>query len=99
MGNIAIFTQYRGPTDYRGSRITATAPGRRAKVLAHRAPRITIDYDDGLSPLANHRNAANELAYGRVQEGLHASLLLEWLCVAETGEGYVFIYRVVSHPL
>lgn len=48
----AIVTKYLGPTNFRGSRIKATAY----------AGSITIDYDPGLSQQANHDNAAKKLA-------------------------------------
>jgi hypothetical protein len=47
----AIETKYMGPTNYRGSRIKATAY----------AGSITISYDDALSPEENHLMAAKAL--------------------------------------
>ena len=44
----AIWTQYKGPTDTRGSRIIATSY----------AGRTSVSYDDALSADENHRAAA-----------------------------------------
>ncbi len=51
----AIWTKYIGPTNYRGSRVKATAEDRNAfgSALA-----VTIEYDDALSIEANHDAAA-----------------------------------------
>lgn len=51
----AIVTKYLGPTDYRGSRIVATAEG------GNRPHRIVVSYDDSLSGEACHRAAADAL--------------------------------------
>lgn len=48
----AIITKYLGPTNFRGSRIKATAY----------AGSVTIDYDAGLSQQRNHDAAARKLA-------------------------------------
>jgi hypothetical protein len=47
----AIRTRYHGPTNTRGSRISATC----------QAGRITVAYDHGLSESGNHRAAAMAL--------------------------------------
>lgn len=44
----AIVTKYHGPTNYRGSRVSATA----------QAGRITLGWDDALDTNANHDKAA-----------------------------------------
>lgn len=48
----AIITKYVGPTNFKGSRIKATAS----------AGSVTVSYDSGLSSDANHDNAAYKLA-------------------------------------
>lgn len=48
----AITTKYLGPTNYRGSRVKATA----------QAKSITIEWDDALNATANHSRAAQRLA-------------------------------------
>ena len=48
----AIVTKYIGPTNFRGSRIKASAY----------AGSVTIEYDAGLSTEANHLAAARKLA-------------------------------------
>lgn len=50
-----IETKYLGATNHRGSRIIA-----RCGSLSH--PRLTVAYDDALSPGQNHANAAQKLA-------------------------------------
>jgi len=47
----AILTKYLGPTNFRGSRIKATAS----------AGSITVEYDNALSSEQNHRHAARML--------------------------------------
>lgn len=51
----AITTRYHGPTDRRGSRITATDSDE------SRPNRVTIPYNDELSSYEMHRFAAREL--------------------------------------
>jgi len=48
----AIVTKYLGPTDYRGSRVKATA----------QAGSMTVPWDHALDPAENHRAAAFALA-------------------------------------
>ena len=48
---VAIETRYHGPTNYRGSRITATANGHR----------VTVSYPYELSGVECHRKAAEAL--------------------------------------
>ena len=49
---IAIVTKYHGPTDTKGSRITASYDGRR----------ITVGYDHGIDIDGNHKKAAKAFA-------------------------------------
>ena len=51
----AIWTKYIGPTNYRGSRIKATAEDRNGFGAAIA---VTVEYDDALSIEANHDAAA-----------------------------------------
>jgi hypothetical protein len=48
----AITTKYLGPTNFRGSRIKATA----------QAGSVTVSWDDALDVVANHTKAAEALA-------------------------------------
>lgn len=57
--NQAIVTKYHGPTNTRGSRISATAD----------AGRITVPYHYGMSQEANHRAAAEALTVKLEWEG------------------------------
>jgi len=69
--SVAIVTKYHGPTNYRGSRITASVPARVADCEPDRAAewpshrpgywRLTIDYPDELNPDEAHRRAAEML--------------------------------------
>lgn len=57
---VAIVTTYIGPTNFRGSRVKATAPD-----TAHdgqRAFSVTLSWDDALNPEQNHDAAASALA-------------------------------------
>lgn len=61
----AITTKYHGPTDVRGSRISARSASGES---------VFIDYDDALDTGANHRAAAIELCqrlfwYGTMVQG------------------------------
>ena len=53
---LAIETSYHGPTDTKGSRIIAHCPQARQRTTLVRS------YDDSLSPVANHADAALALA-------------------------------------
>lgn len=70
---VAIVTKYHGPTNYRGSRITASVPARLDELTrGDRDPsneldrpshwRLTIPYRYDLSPEDGHRAAAQALA-------------------------------------
>lgn len=50
--NVTITTRYSGPTNTRGSRITAKGHGRQ----------LTVPYDYALNPCGNHEAAARALA-------------------------------------
>lgn len=50
-GRQAIVTRYHGPTNYKGSRVKATAE----------AGSITLSWDDALDSYANHAKAAEAL--------------------------------------
>lgn len=52
MQNVTITTRYSGPTDTRGSRITAKGHGRQ----------LTVPYDYNLTATGNHEAAALDLA-------------------------------------
>jgi hypothetical protein len=81
----AIRTQYKGPTDHKGSRIVA----------ASYAGRTTTAYDHELSAEDNHRRAAElhaavrwdtdndpsrvyQLVHGTLPDGSHAHVLTGW---------------------
>jgi len=81
----AIVTKYLGPTDYRGSRIKATAD----------AGTITVPYDYALSNEALHRVAADAL----VEKLGWGYLASEFYLVAgglATG-GYAFVFAPKDH--
>ena len=78
----AIRTQYKGPTNTRGSRIIATSY----------KSRTVIPYDHELSAEDTHRRAAElhavkawvtpgpaQLAHGTLPDGSHAHVLTGWL--------------------
>lgn len=73
---IAICTKYHGPTNSRGSRISANANGHRA----------TVPYDYALGPEGNHAAAAVALCRKMKWRGELVSGGLG------TGAGYVFCF-------
>lgn len=76
----AIVTKYHAPTNYRGARISARAD----------AGRVSVVYDHGKSPEANHAGAAQALAYdcGWTTEKGRAPLVGGAL---PANAGYVFV--------
>ena len=70
--SVAIVTKYHGPTNYRGSRVTASVPSRIADCDPERAAespnhrpsywRLTVSWDHALGPEENHAAAARALA-------------------------------------
>jgi hypothetical protein len=95
--SVAIVTKYHGPTNYRGARITASAPERIANRDFDREPgvpgyelhqpshwRLTISYPYELSGEDCHRVAAEALA-----------ARLEWtghLYGGALADGYAFVF-------
>jgi hypothetical protein len=71
----AITTQYRGPTDHRGSRVIASCE----------AKRIVVPWDHALDIAANHAAAALQLM-DRLGWSEHNALVM-----GGTGDGYVFV--------
>jgi len=71
----AICTKYHGPTNYRGSRVTASA----------QAGRLTISWDDALDVDANHAKAAEAF---RAKLGWSGTLRGGAL---PKGDGYCFV--------
>lgn len=91
--SVAIVTKYHGPTNYRGSRITATVPER----IAHR------DLDQPTNPLHQRRYWTLTIPYpyelsGEDVHRLAAQALadrLEWtgaLAGGALAEGYAFVF-------
>lgn len=70
----AIVTKYLGPSNFRGSRVKATAPDN---------PALTIGYDSALDSAGAHAQAAKALA-----ERMHWAGL--WVGGAPPGSGYCF---------
>jgi hypothetical protein len=75
----SIYTKYIGPTNFRGSRIKATA--------SNGAGSLTVSYDHALNVDGNHAAAARALAkklgwHGRVSSG-----------GAPGGRGNVYVYH------
>jgi len=54
----AIKTKYYGPTNYKGARIIARAPG---GFYQHKVRSVIKPYDYALGHVENHQQAANEL--------------------------------------
>ena len=82
----AITTKFLGPTDYRGSRIKATA----------QAGSVTVPYDHALGIDENHTEAA--LALARKYDWIRAGWRLEGAGLPDgTGNAYVLFRE--SEPL
>lgn len=82
-----IHTKFIGPTNYRGSRIKASAQSHtRGQPVS-----VTLSWDYALQPAAgNHRAAAQVLA---TREGWAG----EWRCVEDVDGGTVFIRTSETH--
>jgi hypothetical protein len=83
MAYMAIQTKFLGPTNFRGSRIKATAMD---NFSDGRAISVTIGYDHALNGDANHRVAAEKLLphVVRSPEGVH-------MVAGAWKRGYVFV--------
>lgn len=84
----AILTQYRGPTNTRGSRISA-----KVRWSGHQNYRLTTPYQHDLSAVQNHARAAQMLAERMGLDGTrwHAGDVENgYVFVAEMGEGAAF---------
>ena len=84
----AITTRYHGPTNFRGSRISATIHDG-----ADFKRRVFVDYDYSLSPTgdAHHRVAAEEMCLRLTAEGFtytNPDLMIS----GTTKDGYVFVF-------
>ena len=74
----AIKTEYRGPTDHRGSRIIATVLGS--------GKRFTFPWDHALGPTENHDVAAVQACNKMAWSG-------ELLGASLNGGGYIYVLR------
>ena len=81
---LAIETRYLGPTDFKGSRVSASC--RRDGELTYRA---VISYDPGLGTLGAHHAAA--LAVLRKIEANNDFFSFTLQAVTSTEKGYLFI--------
>jgi hypothetical protein len=75
----AILTKYLGPTDSRGSRVSASFSSRR----------LTIVWDDALNVDENHRAAAQAM----LKKLSHESGIEAWACGELPGGGYVWVRK------
>ena len=84
---LALETRYLGPTNYRGSRVTAKLLGRgeRGKAVC----RVVLDWCDDLSSEANHQRAAAESLRRWVETFKHPTRG-ELTSIAGTERGYIF---------
>lgn len=81
---LAIETKYLGPTDFKGSRVSARC--RRDSELTYRA---VVSYDHSLGCLEAHYAAALEVL--RKIEGQNDSFSFTLQVAAPTEKGYIFI--------
>ncbi len=79
----AIITKYHGPTNTRGSRITAKAYG----------GQVTVPYDSGLDSPRNHAMAAEAL---RVKLGMPRGAMAQGELPAGTGYAFVLASFTVA---
>lgn len=77
----AIVTRYHGPTNYRGSRVSAKAE----------AGRLTIEWDDALSSEDNHAAAVKALAHRLEWDSDAYTRDGGWHLGALPGGGYVAV--------
>jgi hypothetical protein len=91
MAFIAIQTKFLGPTNFRGSRIKATAMD---SYSDERVLSVTIGYDHALNGDANHRVAAEKLLPKVVRnpEDVH-------MVAGAWKRGYVFVAVHNAHPM
>ena len=91
MGYIAIQTKFLGPTNFRGSRIKATAMD---SFSDERVLSVTVGYDHALNSDANHRVAAEQLLPKVVRnpEDVH-------MVAGAWKRGYVFVAVPNAHPM
>lgn len=80
----SIITRYHGPTDHKGSRISASAEG---------VPRLYMPYDYALNAAENHAAAAAALA--NRHEWLRDGMQLTGGGLPN-GRGYVFVFTTAA---
>lgn len=80
----SIITRYHGPTDHKGSRISASAEG---------VPRVYLSYDYGLNAADNHAAAAAALAnrHGWLKDGMQLTG-----GGLPNGRGYAFVFTTAN---
>ena len=84
----AITTKYIGPTDFRGSRVKATAAG----------GNVTLEWDDSLNSTANHSAAASALAskldwHGHWIPGGHHDGSIVWVDASDQCDSFVTVRK------
>lgn len=80
---ITIKTKYHGPTNYRGSRVSAQV----TSSLGDKKERLSIAYDQSLDTLSAHMKAAQALAEREGWDG-------KWVLVGDTESGFLFTPHV-----
>lgn len=78
---LTIETKYIGPSNTRGSRVSAKTTN--SKPTTGKPERLTLSYDHGLDSIGAHLKAAQALAQREEWPGI-------WTLVGETERGYLF---------